>query len=252
MLVLGSTVSKTILNFHRRFFKIFILLFCVFYGTCWIFCYTIFLVLNPVHELSLRQTFLWTFVFPVNLFLVNYHLFWAPVFMMIATQCVFIRQNVAVDQLNKLKLKLMKYNNNLNKSLAKYFSLNRSIVGLCKDIDYVSQFWTPFLTAFFFNFISCQSYLVYTVFIVNDVIFLGRAFIFYGLCEMTLVQFALLHHCAKVAKGSRKIEIVNRKLFLLFLSKGAFSNNNIADKLFILKVNFFPQIFCYFNFYNLG
>ncbi len=175
-----------------------------------------------------------------------------PIFILMASQCLAIRQKTAIEQLNIILTEVEMQKNQqrgINSRLTSLFfsqflhTKRQSTVGLCSDIGRVSNCWSWSLTAFFAGFIAIQCYTAYVAFLVKKLPVFGRVFMLYGLLEMQLVQFALLHQCAKVATNGDRMERLNRRLYqTLFLSRIAGFGGR-ANRLFLLKVLPFVAVY---------
>lgn len=173
-------------------------------------------------------------------------LFCVPIFILMASQCLAIRQKAAIEQLNIIITEMEMQTNQrrgrgINSQLTSLFfsqflHTEQSTLSLCSDIGRVSNCWSWSLTAFFAGFIAIQCYTAYVAFLVKKLPLFGRVFMLYGLLEMQLVQFALLHQCAKVATNGDRMERLNRRLYqTLFLSRTAGFGGPV-NRLFLLKV----------------
>lgn len=157
------------------------------------------------------------------------------IFVILETQFVTIRQNAFLVQLIQLNKKI-KYANltQLNYFCLKYFNINRLINNLCIDIKKRSQFWTSSLTMLFIGYITIQCYLAYIVFIVANMPLIERLFILYAILSIELMQFSLIHQCAKINNANYQLEKINKKINFYFFNRGVFTYSWLKHN--ILKV----------------
>ena len=156
------------------------------------------------------------------------------VFVVMACTFLNIRQRHQLTRLQAIESALIHHSNGGLKSLStlglkkcwlQYLLVNGSIMGLMSDIERYSDLWRISLTVYFSSFISLQCYVAYIAFFMQTAYIASKFLFFFGLLELEIFQFFLIHICAKVASTSSAIERENQKLGLLFsrfyLSKGA-------------------------------
>lgn len=143
---------------------------------------------------------------------------------MMACRFLHIRQRAQLDRFKSVESRLNK-NQDEFKPLSKweldtcwrqYILTNQAIISLSVDIQRYSAMWTLSLTVYLSGFICLQCYLIYIVFFMQNVTFASKFLFFYGLVEIEVFQFLLIHICAKVAKANSAIEKVNQRLCFRF------------------------------------
>ena len=150
-----------------------------------------------------------------------------------AGNCLHILQKSALYRLQALTFKIGKMKNGPKKFVksqqfwSKFLATNKRIITICHHIEECSQYWRPFLTAYFLENITVQCYMTYVSFFV-DIPFLLRYLFLYGDIEFNISLFLLINSCTRVVRLNRRFEVENRKLYLLFLKTRAIDRKNIG------------------------
>ncbi len=196
-------------------------------------------MVNAVYELtSPKDLLVLLFLLPLHVLYMIYGVVAVPLFTILVTQLLNIRQKALLAQFNALcersTLKRSKESKkesktgepsqlaNLANLTRQYYLLNEQLNSLCADICAISVYWARPLTMNTVGFVAIQCYMAYIVFFKpGDTPLFATAFFSLDLAQVELVQFVLIGQCAKVATRSGRLEAANRRFF-----KAAFQANN--------------------------
>ena len=228
---MDASVSANILTTHRRLHRLLFQTIFIIWAIALSFCYVYGIALNGAYQLTASSPgdalFLLLLLCPLLVAYLFYGLFGVSLFVVMASAFLHIRQRHLLTRLQTLERTFLDQQKGAKKQLLplrpaawklkrcwlQYLSVNGSAIrSLMADIERYSQLWATTLTVYLSGFISLQCYAVYIVFFMRDVPFISKFLFFYGLLEVEVAQFALVHQCAKVARANGAIERVNRRL----------------------------------------
>lgn len=247
----------------------------------YIFLYTnVFYVNALIRWTSLADLTLWGLIFPLHLLYYFYSYFAPPAFVVLTTQILYLRQRHLLKEFERVCCQKSRHRKRCKNALwRKYLSLNRQLASLSVNIERCASFWSAPLSAYFGGFLLIQCYLMYILLFIQGLPLITRLFFGYIVLVTEMFHYVLIAQCAKVAKGSGRLEAVNGRFYRLaflqakilqgkirvILKAESFAlarrllpyamrlldNYRVTSKTFYLVVNyttlFFMMVFKFFN-----
>ena len=155
-------------------------------------------------------------------------------YVIMTSKYVSFRQHSVVKELNQMQNNFNHCKSQYKKSIFvyKYFKLNEKVCRICHHLQVYAQFWTIFLTITFLHYISLQCYHLYCFLFVDDP-FETKLIFGMTIIDVAALLFGFIGQCAQVGKNNAKIQVANRRLFVVF-QKNQFQSANAN---FLLKVS---------------
>lgn len=213
--------------------------------------------LHNVYEMSLFEAPIWLLLSPAIAFYILYALYGIIAFVIATSKYAHIRQKAVIGKLSRLNRRLgfgleerPKTAKSLRRFWRQFISLNRTVIGLCSDIEAFSRYWRHFLTILFGTFITMQCYLAYIVFFIPSLTFVQKYIFIYVIVEVDFILFFFIHYCAKLVKANGRIEGESRQFYVRFLLLGGgFEGESFLPNILKVYKNYFCNFFSFiFNF----